>query len=179
MPASRTLIVAAAIASGACATVEGPEPVHDAALIEAIIEDVRIGWEQGDGTPFYTHFLDWDGARYFEGGNQNVGLQDLVENHVAPEGAQGLQVRFTNIQTHFEGGFAWAVFDTEIRLTTDDRNLHHRGYATYLFRWIVDSWKVVHTQSASAPVSGEYACPVRPNGSRPSHVVTDECDGDT
>ncbi|HIC37113.1 MAG TPA: hypothetical protein EYO80_05490, partial [Candidatus Marinimicrobia bacterium] len=51
-------------------------------LIENIVNDIRIGWENGDGTAFYKHFLDWDGARYFE------------------------------------GNFAWAVVDTEIKLTT-------------------------------------------------------------
>ena len=38
---------------------------HDPALLEAIIEDIRVGWEQGDGDKFYAHFLDWEGARYF------------------------------------------------------------------------------------------------------------------
>lgn len=128
-------------------------PSHDPALLEAILEDVRVGWEQGDGTPFYTHFLDWDGARYFEGGGQNVGLQDLVANHVEPEAELGLRLGFSNVQTHFEGGFAWAVVDTEIQLTTSDgRDIHNRGHGTYLFRWVNGAWKVVHTQSASRPV---------------------------
>jgi hypothetical protein len=128
-------------------------PSDDPALLEAILEDVRVGWEQGDGTPFYSHFLDWDGARYFEGGGQNVGLQDLVENHVEPEAELGLRLGFSNIETHFEGGFAWAVVDTEIQLTTSDgRDIHNRGHGTYLFRWVDGAWRVVHTQSASRPV---------------------------
>ena len=126
---------------------------QDPALLEAILEDVRIGWEQGDGTPFYSHFLDWDGARYFEGGGENLGLEDLVVNHVEPEAELGLTLGFSNIQTHFEGDFAWAVVDTEIQLTTaDGRAIHNRGHGTYLFRWMDDAWKVVHTQSASSPV---------------------------
>ena len=126
---------------------------HDPALLEGILEDIRVGWEQGDGAPFYTHFLDWEGARYFEGGGQNVGLRDLVENHVEPEAELGLQLGFSDIQTHFEGDFAWAVVDTEIRLTTPDgRDIHNEGHGTYLFRWVDGAWKVVHTQSASRPV---------------------------
>jgi len=133
------------------------EPVdtshHDPALIEGILEDVRVGWEQGDGAPFYEHFLDWEGARYFEGGGENVGLRDLVENHVEPEAELGLSLELSNIQPHFEGDFAWALADTEIRLTTPDgRDIHNRGHATYLFRWVDDAWKIVHTQSASSPV---------------------------
>jgi hypothetical protein len=128
-------------------------PRDDPALLGAILEDVRVGWEQGDGAPFFSHFLDWDGARYFEGGGQNVGLQDLVENHVEPEAELGLKLGFSNIQTYFEGDFAWAVVDTEIRLTTPDgRDIHNEGHGTYLFRWVDGAWKVVHTQSASRPV---------------------------
>lgn len=126
----------------------------DPSLIKEILENIRIGWENGDGTPFYNHFLDWEGARYFEGGGENVGLQDLVVNHVEPEAELGLQLEFSNIQIHFEGGFAWALVDTEIRLTTPDgRKIHNKGHATYLFRWVEDAWKVVHTQSASSPVN--------------------------
>jgi hypothetical protein len=135
---------------------EGEQVPQDPAQLEAILEDIRVGWEQGDGTPFFTHFLDWDGARYFEGGGENVGLQDLVENHVEPEAELGLHLGFSNVQTHFEGIFAWAVVDTEIQLTTPDgRDIHNRGHGTYLFRWVDGAWKVVHTQSASAPVRDE------------------------
>ncbi len=126
---------------------------HDPALLEAIIEDIRVGWEQGDGGKFYAHCLDWEGVRYFEGGGQNLGLQDLVENHVEPESELGLRLGFTDIQTHFEGTFAWAVVDTDVQLTTSDgRDIHNRGHGTYLFRLVDGVWKVVHTQSASRPV---------------------------
>jgi hypothetical protein len=144
------------LALSGCAPTEADPPVHDPALLEGIIEDVRLGWEQGDGSPFYAHFLDWDGARYFEGGGENIGLRDLVENHVEPEAELGLRLGFSNIQTHFEGDFAWAVVDTDIQLTTSDgRDIHNRGHGTYLFRWGDGAWKVVHTQSASSPVRAE------------------------
>jgi hypothetical protein len=136
-----------------CAASESALPPQDAAQLEAVLEDVRIGWEQGDGTPFYAHFLDWEGARYFEGGGENTGLRDLVENHVEPEAELGLRLGFSNIQTHFEGAFAWAIVDTEIQLTTPDgRDIHNRGHGTYLFRWVGDTWKIVHTQSGSSAV---------------------------
>ncbi len=142
-----------AIASG-CTPNEDLTRYHDPALLQGILEDVRVGWEQGSGDSFYAHFLDWEGARYFEGGGENIGLRDLVVNHVEPEAELGLSLGFSNIQTHFEGGFAWAVVDTEIRLTTPDgRAIHNRGHGTYLFRLIDGSWKVVHTQSASSPVN--------------------------
>jgi SnoaL-like protein len=125
---------------------------HDSALLEAALEDIRMGWEQGSGDPFYLHFLDWEGARYFEGGGQNEGLQDLVEHHVEPEAELGLSLGFSNIQTHFEGNFAWALVDTDVQLTAGEREIHNRGHGTYLFRWVDGAWKVVHTQSASSPV---------------------------
>ncbi len=146
-------IVLAAAALMACAAPVTNAPSHDEALIHAVLEDVRVGWQNGDGTPFQAHFLDWEGARYFEGGGENVGLQDLVTNHVEPEAKLGLQLNYSNIQTHFEDAFAWAVVDTEIQLTTKDgRAIHNKGHATYLFRWIDGAWKIVHTQSGSSPV---------------------------
>ena len=99
---------------------------HNEKLIENIINDIRLGWENGDGTAFRKHFLDWDDARYFEGGGQNIGLEDLIVNHVEPEAELGLKLGFTNIQIHFEGNFAWAVVDTEIKLTTTSgRKIHN------------------------------------------------------
>ena len=118
-------ICAATLIFAACVGQKSDISHHDAALLEAVLEDIRVGWEQGDDAPFYTHFFDWDGARYFEGGGENVGLQDLVENHVEPEAELGLRLGFSNIQTHFEDDFAWAVVDTEIQLTTrDGREIH-------------------------------------------------------
>lgn len=153
---SRHAVVPLILLSLGCAAEPVDTSHHDPAMIEAILEDVRVGWEQGDGTPFYEHFVDWEGARYFEGGGENVGLRDLVENHVEPEAELGLRLEFSNVQTHFEGAFAWAVVDTDIRLTTSDgRDIHNRGHGTYLFRWVDGAWKVVHTQSASSPVSSE------------------------
>jgi len=147
------ILVAGCTASVPKVTESRASATQDPTLLKAILEDVRIGWEQGDGTPFHSHFLDWDGARYFEGGGENLGLEDLVVNHVEPEAELGLTLGFSNIQTHFEGDFAWAVVDTEIRLTTvDGQAIHNRGHGTYLFRWMNDAWKVVHTQSASSPV---------------------------
>ena len=136
-----------------CGSADLDVATEEPALLEAVLEDIRVGWEQGDGTPFYAHFLDWEGARYFEGGGENLGLQDLVENHVEPEAELGLRLGFSNVQTHFEGGFAWAIVDTDIQLTTSDgQDIHNQGHGTYLFRWIDGEWKVVHTQSASRPV---------------------------
>jgi len=74
---------------------------YNEALIKNIIDDIRLGWENGAGAAFRKHFLDWDKARYFEGGG---------------------------------------------------RKIHNKGHGTYLFRWINDTLKVVHTQSVSKPV---------------------------
>ena len=132
-----------------CAGTSDNAQYHDPALLEAIIEDIRVGWEQGDGDNFYAHFLDWEGARYFEGAGQNLGLKDLVENQVGRASELGLRLGFSDIQTHFEGTFAWAVVDTDVQLTTrDGRDIHNAGHGTYLFRLVDGAWKVVHTQSA-------------------------------
>jgi len=127
----------------------------DKALVE-IIEAVERGWETADGTPFRQHFLDFEGARYVESGGQNEGLEDLVTHHVEPEGdaLSGLDLTFSNIETHFEGDFAWAVADVEVTATVnrDGRKIHNRGHETFLFRRVEGEWKVVHTHSSSRPV---------------------------
>ncbi len=127
----------------------------DAALRE-IIEAVRIGWVEADGTPFREHFLDFEGARYFEGGGENEGLTDLIESHVEPEADafESFSLGFSNIETYIEGDFAWALVNTEIKakLKSDGREIHNKGRGTYLFRKVGGAWKVVHTNSASRPV---------------------------
>lgn len=129
------------------------EPVHDPEIIEAIIEDIERGWETADGTPFREHFLDFDGARYFESGGQNEGLDDLVEHHVEPEGdaLEFLHLAYSNIEVHFEGSFAWAISDVhvEAKVRADGRDIDNTGHATYLFRWVDGHWRVVHTHSST------------------------------
>lgn len=122
----------------------------------AIIDAVEKGWEQADGDPFRAHFLDFEGARYVESGGQNDGLTDLIDHHVEPEGdaLDGLELNLTNIETHVEGDFAWAIADVEVKATVkrDGRQIHNRGYETFLFRRVEGEWKVVHTHSSSRPV---------------------------
>ena len=124
--------------------------------LTAIIESVERGWETADGTPFRRHFLDFEGARYIESGGQNEGLEDLVTHHVEPEGdsLDSLDLTFSNIETHIEGDFAWAVADVEVQATVkrDGRTIHNRGHETFLFRRVEGEWKVVHTHSSSRPV---------------------------
>lgn len=131
----------------------------DDATLREIIEAVRVGWLEADGTPFRKHFLDFEGARYFEGGGQNTGLTDLIEHHAEPEADafEDFSLDFTNIETHIEDGFAWALVNTEIKakLKRDGRVIHNKGRGTYLFRKVDGEWKIVHTHSASRPVRKE------------------------
>lgn len=134
----------------------GAKADSDAADLIAIISAIEAGWEDADGTPFRKHFLDFPGARYIESGGQNEGLTDLVEHHVEPEGdaLEGLDLSLTNIETHIEGDFAWAVADVEVKalVKKDQRLIHNRGYQTYLFRRVEGEWKVIHSHSSSRPV---------------------------
>jgi hypothetical protein len=124
--------------------------------LRQIVAAIEYGWENADGTPFYRHFLGQDGARYVQTGGQNKGLDDLVEHHVVPEGdvLDGLDLVFSNIETHIEGEFAWAIADVEVKATvkSDNRHIHNRGYETFLFRRTEDGWKVIHTHSSTRPV---------------------------
>ena len=126
---------------------------YDPATLEAIIMDIKAGWENADGTPFRKHFLDFDGARYVESGGQNEGLTDLIEHHVEPEGdaLEFLTLTFSNIETHFEGNFAWALADVRVqaKIRKDGREIDKSGYETFLFRAVDGKWRVVHTHSST------------------------------
>ncbi len=151
---SRTLL--AALASGFLlpGILLAGEP-EDVAALEQIIEAVRNGWLEADGTPFRENFLDFDGARYVETGGQNEGLTDLVEHHVEPEGhaLADFELNFSNVEVHFEGDFAWAIVDVDLEATviSRDEKISRKGYETFLFRRIDGQWKVVHTHSSTRP----------------------------
>ncbi len=128
----------------------------DSAALVAIIDAIEKGWEQGDGTPFREHYLDFEGARYVESGGQNEGLSDLVEHHVEPEGdaLENFELSLSDVETHVAGDFAWAIANVEFKgvLKSEQRQLHSRGYETFLFRRVDGDWKVIHTHSSSRPV---------------------------
>lgn len=128
----------------------------DEQALVGIINAIERGWEEGDGTPFRQHYLDFEGARYIEGGGQNEGLRDLIEHHVEPESdaLADFELELSNIEAHIEGDFAWAIADVELTATVkrDDREIHSRGHETFLFRRVGSDWKVVHTHSSSRAV---------------------------
>jgi len=129
----------------------------DRQALLAIIDAIERGWETGDGGPFREHFLDTKGARYIESGGQNEGLEDLITHHVEPEldALADFDLEFTNVETHVEGEFAWAIADVELTATVkrDDRAIHNRGHETFLFRRIGSDWKVIHTHSSTRAVA--------------------------
>ncbi len=126
--------------------------------IMEILDGIIMGWEKADGTPFRKHFLDYDGARYVESGGQNVGLTDLIEHHVEPEGHSiKLDLNFTDPVINIEGDFAWVLVDTEVKGTIlkTDRKIHSKGFETIILRKIDGQWKVLHTHSSGRPVKKE------------------------
>lgn len=123
--------------------------------IKMILKAIENGWEQGDGTPFREHFLDYDGVRYIESGGQNIGLTDLIEHHVEPEGKSlKLDLDFNNPVITIEDDFAWVIVDTEVHATIykTDRKIHNKGFETIILRKMGDEWKVLHTHSSGRPV---------------------------
>ena len=128
----------------------------DRKAIVEIISSIKYGWENGDSLPFRRSFLDFKGARYIEGGGQNVGLDSLVEHHVVPEkdALEYLKLNFSEIEVHFEGedkSFAWAIADTRIKgkVNKNGHEFDKTGFQTFLFRKVDGAWNVVHTHSSS------------------------------
>ncbi len=153
------LAVAMIIVGSSIASLQALAQEDDSAALIAIIDAIEKGWEQGDGTPFRKHYLDFEGARYVESGGQNEGLTDLVEHHVEPEGdsLENFELSLSDVETHVEGDFAWAIANVEFTavVRSDQRQLHSRGYETFLFRRVAGAWKVIHTHSSSRPVKAD------------------------
>jgi len=132
---------------------------EDDQQIKSIINEIKFGWENGDGAPFRKYFLDFDGARYIESGGQNEGLLDLVEHHVEPEkdALKFLSLNFSDIEINYEGDFAWAIANTRVKgeVIKTGMIINKKGFQTFLFRKVADEWKVVHTHSSSKDVKDE------------------------
>ena len=130
----------------------------DEKAMRHIIAAIETGWEKADGQPFREHFLDFAGARYFESGGQNVGLTDLIDHHVVPEGdAIKLELAFTEHQFRISDNTAWVLVDTEIRgeIVKSGRQIHNKGFQTFIFEKVNGEWKVIHTHSSSRTVRKE------------------------
>jgi hypothetical protein len=129
----------------------------DQAIIH-IIEQIKYGWEHGDGTPFKQNFLDYQGARYIESGGQNEGLTDLIAHHVEPEkhAMEYLKLDFSDIEINYEAEkqFAWVIAKTHVqgKVKKSGVSFNKTGFQTFLFRKVNDEWKVVHSHSSSRNV---------------------------
>lgn len=158
-PVRRTALMILCLLGAATALADDASTGSDEQSLVAIVKAIERGWENADGQPFRAHFLDFEGARYIESGGQNEGLSDLIGHHVVPEGdaLADFDLNFSNIETHVEGDFAWAIADVELTATVrrDGREVHSRGYETFLFRRVGADWKVVHTHSSSRPVDAD------------------------
>lgn len=129
---------------------------QDKQAIIDIISGIKLGWENGDGTPFRKTFLNFKGARYIESGGQNSGLDSLVNHHVEPEkdAMEYLKLDFSNIEITFEGSekeFAWAIADSAVqgKVKISGKEFDKTGYQTFLFRKIDGDWKVIHSHSST------------------------------
>ncbi len=125
----------------------------DKQKIAEIIQEIKLGWEAGDGMPFRKNYLNFKGARYFESGGQNRGLDDLVTHHVEPEkdALEYLKLNYSSVEINFENGFAWAIADTRVKgkVRNSGKVFDKSGFQTFLFRLVDGEWKVVHTHSSS------------------------------
>ena len=135
------------------AACESRSEKYDIDIIQGIISSVKYGWKTGDETPFREHFLDYEGGRYIETGEQNTGLTDLIETHlkVEHELVEYLVLEFLDVDVTIDGDFAWAVVDTrlKVRIRQSGQMIDRKGYQTFLFKQISGTWKVIHTHSSS------------------------------
>lgn len=141
------------ILSATALGVSASQKDEDKAAIEEIIVVIENGWESGNGRPFYEHYLDHKGARYIESGGQNIGLSDLVENHVEPEKEvlKRLTIDILDMDITIDDDMAWAI--TTVNVSGEVRKtgstFDKKGYQTYLFKRTSSGWKVIHSHSST------------------------------
>ncbi|MBL4789903.1 MAG: nuclear transport factor 2 family protein [Kordiimonadaceae bacterium] len=135
----------------------------DEHAIKQIIENIEIGWETGNGNIFRRHFLDVQNNRYIKSGKQNIGLDDLIFNHLEPETdvLYSLNVDYYDVEVNFEYEFAWAIATTRVQGVIQDsgKTFSKFGFQTFLFRQINESWKIVHTHYSSSDFPSHLLMP--------------------
>jgi ketosteroid isomerase-like protein len=152
----KTLIIAFLLicATPVLASVEKEQRIKD------IIAEVEKGWETGDGDMFRKHFLDSNETAYVKSGRKNIGLDDLIKNHVEPEkeALAFLSVDFSDVDVHFEQGFAWVLAATRVKgvVRQSGEMFDKTGHQTFLLRHIGEDWKIIHTHYSSQDFKPSY-----------------------
>jgi hypothetical protein len=119
-----------------------------------VLGGVTHAWEEGDSSAFRRYFSSSAGLRVIEGGEQNVGVNDLIEHHVLPhhEEFAELDITSNNVEIHFVGEYdnAWAIKDFDVRIKTKDgKETKASGYETCILQKLNGKWKIVHSHCST------------------------------
>jgi len=125
----------------------------DAAVQRQLVASARA-FEQHDLRRLAETFVNDESLTIFEGGEVNRGWRDYRDNHIKPEMAEILTVRYrlSAIESHVDGNTAWAIFQYHITGSTAKRRFDSSGIGTAILERRAGSWRIVHWHSTKKPV---------------------------
>jgi len=125
----------------------------NAAVQKQLVASARA-FEQHDLARLAETFVNDESLTIFEGGEVNRGWRDYRDDHIKPEMAEILTVRYrlSAIESHVDGNTAWAIFRYHIVGSTAKRHFDSSGIGTAILERRGGSWRIVHWHSTKTPV---------------------------
>lgn len=125
--------------------------------IRFIINEIAKGWEKGDTVVFRKYYTHDSTARMIETGDQNVGVEDLIQHHVLVERGyfeeRGSLINAVEIHLARDFKSAWSISDFEFWATTKDgEHFHTKGFETMIWEKKNDGWKIIHSHYSAGKV---------------------------
>ena len=125
----------------------------DRAKIESAVRAVAKAWGNADGPVFRRHYASDPEMRFVESGGENVGIEDLVENHVIPEQDhfKKMRVIVNGVEIHVskDNKSAWSLSTIEFKATTKKgKKIHSKGFETMIWEKRDRRWRILHSHSS-------------------------------
>ena len=151
----RTLIAALSgilvLGGGAQAQERGDgETSAEAQQVEATLEAVFAATEGADFAALDTLYAG-DELTIVEGAGLDRGWSQYRDHHLKPELEEfdDLVYSPTEIEAHVAGGWAWALFEYDLRVSREGEEIDRIGRGTAVFEKREGRWIVRHMQTAS------------------------------
>lgn len=154
-----TLVAAASlilVASGSAQQHEGHHPAgsEQEQEVAPVLEAVFAATQAGDLAALDELYAG-DDLTIIEGAGLDRGWSEYRDHHLAPELERFEEFTYTprNIEAHVSGDLAWALFEYDLGIKMEDRDVDRVGRGTAVFERRGNRWVVRHMQTANRPRS--------------------------
>ncbi len=124
----------------------------DAERVAAVLEAAFAATERADYAALDTLFAGED-LTIIEGAGIDRTWAQYREGHLKPEieRFESLSYRPREIEARVAGDWAWAIFEYDLRVRVEGRQIDRVGRGTAIFKKRQGRWVIRHMQSASRP----------------------------